>query len=50
MGHLSKENNFPELAYETVKNEINIADNYHKADDFDIQVAKRDRASDIIIF
>ena len=50
LGHLSKENNFPELAYETVKNEINIADNYHKADDFDIQVAARDRASDIIIF
>lgn len=48
LGHLSKENNFPDLAFETVKNEINMADNYHKADDFDIQVARRDMPSEII--
>lgn len=48
LGHLSKENNYAELAYETVKLEVNIADNPYKDDDFKLQVAKRDQISDII--
>lgn len=42
LGHLSKENNYEELAYETVKAEITMSDNQYKPGDFDIQVAKRD--------
>lgn len=42
LGHLSKENNYEELAYETVKSEIAISDNKYKASDFDIEVARRD--------
>ncbi len=49
LGHLSKENNFPDLAFETVRMEINLGDNRFKADDFDIKVARRDAPSDIII-
>jgi len=48
LGHLSKENNLPELAYETVRLEINMADNVYKADDFPIYVARRSRPSDLI--
>lgn len=48
LGHLSKENNFPDLAYETVRMEINLGDNPFKAEDFNIRVAKRDAPSDII--
>lgn len=48
LGHLSKENNMPELAYETVRVEIGMADNKYKPDDFDISVAKRDCLSDIV--
>lgn len=48
LGHLSKENNFPDLAYETVRMEINLSDNNYKAEDFNICVAFRDRPSDII--
>lgn len=50
LGHLSHENNFPDLAYETVKAEINLYDNKYKADDFDIKVAHRGEPSDIITF
>lgn len=48
LGHLSKENNMPELAYETVRLEIDMADNEYRASDFDISVAKRDCISQII--
>ena len=41
LGHLSKENNLPELAFESVRMEINMGDNPYKAGDFDIRVAKR---------
>lgn len=41
LGHLSKENNLPELAYETVRLEIEMEDNKYRADDFPISVAKR---------
>lgn len=48
LGHLSKENNFAELAYETVKLEITLGDNPYKGEDIPIQVAKRDEVSDKI--
>ena len=41
LGHLSKENNLPELAYETVRMEIAMGDNPYKPEDFDIRVASR---------
>lgn len=48
LGHLSKENNLPELAYETVRLEITQGENQYKAGDFPIQIAKRDQASALI--
>ena len=48
LGHLSKENNYPELAYESVRAEINLSDSPFKADDFDIEVAWRDRVMECI--
>lgn len=47
LGHLSKENNYEQLAYETVRLEIDLADNPYHAKDFPIHVAKRDMVSDI---
>lgn len=41
LGHLSKENNLPELAYETVRLEIETGDNEYHANDFEMVVAKR---------
>ena len=48
LGHLSKENNYEELAYETVKLEITQGDNPYDGNDFSISVAKRDEMSEII--
>ena len=48
LGHLSKENNYPELAFESVRMEITMGDNPYKASDFDICVAKRDVPSECI--
>lgn len=45
LGHLSKENNYEDLAFETVKSEIAVSDNEYKADDFNIIVAKREMNS-----
>ena len=45
LGHLSKENNYDELAYETVRLEISLGDNPYRGNDFPIEVAKRDRPS-----
>ncbi len=42
LAHLSKENNIPELAYETVRLEIEAADNKYHGNDFPLLVAKRD--------
>lgn len=50
LGHLSKENNLPELAYETVRLEIDLADNPYRAGDFPIQVARRSEVSEMITF
>lgn len=50
LGHLSRENNYERLAYETVRLEIDMADNPYHAGDFPIHVAKRDEISDMIEF
>lgn len=50
LGHLSGENNYPDLAYESVRLEITKADNKYKASDFDISVASRYEASEKIVF
>ncbi len=47
LGHLSKENNYAELAYETVKLEIQLDPVAYGPEDFDIQVARRDCCSGI---
>lgn len=48
LGHLSKENNLPELAYEAVRMEITLGDNPYNAGDFRLQVAKRSEVSPVI--
>ena len=48
LGHLSKENNYAELAYETVRSEINMDSGEYKADDFDISIASRNHASALV--
>lgn len=48
LGHLSKENNYEALAFETVCSEVTLGDNPYRAGDFKIQVAGRDRISEII--
>ena len=48
LGHLSKENNYPELAYETVRTEIDMSFSVYHASDFKIEVAGRDKPSRII--
>ena len=48
LGHLSKENNLPELAYEAVRMEITMGDNPYNASDFNIQVAGRSEVSCVI--
>ncbi len=50
LGHLSKENNYPQLAVESVKMEITMGDNPYKGSDFPIEIAKRDEISDLIVF
>ena len=46
LGHLSKESNFPELAYQTVLDEL-ISNNYDE-NNFSLSVASRDKHGDII--
>ena len=48
LGHLSKDNNYESLAYETVKLEITMGDNPYKGEDIPITVAKRNSVSNII--
>ena len=48
LGHLSKENNYEALALATVCAEITLGENPYKADDFPIQIAKRDEPSVLI--
>lgn len=48
LGHLSKENNYEKLAYETVCMEVMLGNNPYQPRDFKIQVAKRDMISEVI--
>lgn len=48
LGHLSKENNYEALAYETVKLEVTLGDNPYNGEDIPLIVAKRDTISDIL--
>ena len=50
LGHLSKENNYPELAYESVRMEVNMSESEFQADDFCISVARRDMVSQCFEF
>lgn len=47
LGHLSKENNYEKLAYETVRLEIDMGENDFRASDFNMSVAPRDIHSEI---
>ena len=49
LGHMSKENNVPELAYETVRCEVRLSDLPYEPDDFEIICAPRYEASKRII-
>lgn len=48
LGHLSKENNLPELAYEAVRMEIAMSDCPYQADDFRMSVASRSEISPVV--
>lgn len=48
LGHISRENNMAALALETVRSEIELSTSCWHADDFSIEPAARDRASEII--
>ena len=48
LGHLSQENNYEALAFETVSAEITMGDNPYKAKDFDIKVANRHENSNLV--
>ena len=48
LGHLSKENNLPELAYESVRVEVTMSDTKYNGNDFPLYVAKRSEVSDVI--
>lgn len=48
LGHLSKENNLPELAYESVRVEVTMSDTPYNGNDFPLYVAKRDEVSQMI--
>lgn len=50
LGHLSKENNYEELAYETVRLEVTLGENPYRGDDFPMYVAKREEPSQMIRF
>ena len=50
LGHLSQENNYPALAYETVCAEVTMGDCPYRAGDFSIRVAERDRAGEVLSF
>lgn len=50
LGHLSAENNYPELAFETVRVEINAAEDEYEADELPLYVAPRKEASRLVEF
>ena len=50
LGHLSKENNHPDLAYEAVRVEVDMGDVPYTSGDFPLMVAKRTELSPVIEF
>ena len=48
LGHLSRENNYEALAYETVCSEVTMGENPWKSSDFKIAVAHREQVSDLV--
>lgn len=48
LGHLSQENNLPELAFETVRLEVDMGECPYQASDFHMAVARRDEMSEIL--
>ncbi len=50
LGHLSKENNIPELAFETVRVEIMFSDTGYRPEDLPIKVARRSSPSALVEF
>ncbi len=50
LGHLSRENNYPQLARESVKMEITMGDNPYKGSDFPVDIAGRDEMSELFLF
>lgn len=50
LGHLSKENNYEQLAYETVRGEVTLSDTPYRADDFHIRIAHRDVPEEAVVF
>ncbi len=50
LGHLSLENNYEELAYETVCGEVTLGDNPYKSRDFRIAIAHRDVPGEAVVF
>ncbi len=48
LGHLSQENNYASLAYETVRLEVSLGENPYKGDDFPMYVADRAEASNLV--
>ncbi len=48
LGHLSKENNLPELAYETIRMELTMGENPYRAEDFRLMVARRSELSPVV--
>lgn len=48
LGHLSKENNLAELAYETVRLELDMGDNPYNSRDFEIAIASRVAPSELV--
>jgi phosphoribosyl 1,2-cyclic phosphodiesterase len=50
LGHLSQENNLPELAFETVRVEIMFSDTGYRPEELPIRVAKRSAPSPLVEF
>ncbi len=48
LGHLSKDNNYAELAIETVKLEVTMGDTPYNGNDLNLMVAERDQMSSIL--
>lgn len=48
LGHLSKDNNIPELAYQTVRVELTMGRNAYRGNEFPIMVANREEVSPVI--